>query len=84
MRGAVQGGAEQDGIGFHVCSSGCIGITALGLSEQHLQSLFYRHTSETARYSKSKLGLEFLTCSAIHLSLWGEVGLLPAPCSSCR
>lgn len=56
VRGAVQGGAPEDGVGFHVCCTGWIEITVLGLSasfqSQHLHSLFYKHTSETARYSE--------------------------------
>lgn len=31
VRGAMQGGAEEESIGFHVCSSGCIDTTFLGL-----------------------------------------------------
>lgn len=39
MLGAVQGGAEEESIGFHVCSSGRIDITVLSL---------LRHLSITA------------------------------------
>lgn len=56
VRGAVQGGAEEGGIGFHVCSSGCIDITVLGLSEllsnHNICKACFTNTSEPARCSE--------------------------------
>lgn len=52
VRGAMQGGAEEGGIGFHVCSGGCIDTSVLGLS-QHLS----HHNICKACFTNTRLSL---------------------------
>lgn len=88
-RGATQGGAEEESIGFQVCSSGCsIDTAVLGLLGHLSITASAKPVLQThiraCQIFKVKVGGRISGVPCFLQSIFWEVRLLLTLCSSCR